>query len=339
MFQNGLQQYAIGSGIQEATKQVDALNQANMSELEKRQQQQKIAQQLTLKLTQAGATGTQIQSAYGAIAPPELKTPQDWAQAATQTGDTKMMEMANKMQDFSIRDNKALVDQQQDFQGSENEKNRNLQRELAGLKSDKKFNQTQLQVVKELGNRFEEKTQDSFKGYQLAGTAISLLNSDNPIADKAVLNNLVKASGDTGVITETDRAAFSGSQKWDDIIARLNARITTGKLNDQDRNDLMRLAELYKTRARAAVDFNADRFSKRAANLLGVPVDDVRPRIFPGWDQEDANAAAKPAAAGVPPALAPNPANVAMSAAGMGLKPTNTPGVFELPDGQFVKRK
>ena len=69
MFQQGVQQYAITGAVNDANAQMQALNQAQIDEGQKRQQLQQLANGVALKLTGVGASGTQIQSAFNAINP------------------------------------------------------------------------------------------------------------------------------------------------------------------------------------------------------------------------------------------------------------------------------
>ena len=78
MFTQGLQQYSISSGIQDAQAKVDQINQsADLDIMQKRQQQMQAAQELALHMTRSGADSAHIQGAVGAIAPKAIKNSQD----------------------------------------------------------------------------------------------------------------------------------------------------------------------------------------------------------------------------------------------------------------------
>lgn len=72
MFQQGVQQYALTGAVNEATAQMQQLNQAQIDEGQRRQQLQQLANGLALRLTGVGASGQQIQSAFNAINPPNF---------------------------------------------------------------------------------------------------------------------------------------------------------------------------------------------------------------------------------------------------------------------------
>jgi hypothetical protein len=89
MFQDGLNNLAINTGIKNATDQVDSLNQSTMDELQKRQAKTQLAQQLALHMTSFGANPAAVQQATGAIAPPKIENSSDAYQQAVATGDPK----------------------------------------------------------------------------------------------------------------------------------------------------------------------------------------------------------------------------------------------------------
>lgn len=72
-----------------------------------------------------------------------------------------------------------------------------------------------------------------------------LISSDRPIQAEFAKNLLVKLSGDVGAITESDREVFGGSP---DILSRLDrliTRQTTGTLTPNDKEDLLRIVDVY----------------------------------------------------------------------------------------------
>lgn len=135
-FQEGAKNLAITQGINDATAQVDALNQQNMSLLQKRQAQQSLAQNLALQLTKAGASQSQIQTAFGAVAPPAIKDANEAYQQAVATGDQEMLGMAKGMQQFERHNQEFLQNDQQEFLGGEGDKNRANAYQIASMRTD-----------------------------------------------------------------------------------------------------------------------------------------------------------------------------------------------------------
>lgn len=76
--------------------------------------------------------------------------------------------------------------------------------------------------------------------------ALALLSSDNPIADKAVVNFMVKASGETGALTESDKKPFGGSQALSARVAQVMEEWNSGQLTPENRDFLKSLASTMK---------------------------------------------------------------------------------------------
>ncbi len=87
-FTSGMREFAVSKGINDATAEVDALKQMQISDMDMRAQQQQIAQRLALQLTGAGAKHEQVATAMGALAPEQIRNSQDaMALAARKPGD------------------------------------------------------------------------------------------------------------------------------------------------------------------------------------------------------------------------------------------------------------
>lgn len=69
MFQQGVQQAATTSAVNDANNMVQQINQAQMEEGKKRQALQQLGNELALRLVGTGANGTQIQAAFNAVNP------------------------------------------------------------------------------------------------------------------------------------------------------------------------------------------------------------------------------------------------------------------------------
>lgn len=100
MFQQGVQQYAISSGVADATKAIDDLNKQNLDFFAKRNAQQQIAQQAAMQLMGAGANASQVQSAMAALAPQQIKDSNDLYAQALQTGNQDLAKTATNLQNF-----------------------------------------------------------------------------------------------------------------------------------------------------------------------------------------------------------------------------------------------
>jgi hypothetical protein len=216
-----------------------------------------------------------------------------------------------------------LQQQEHAVQTGENQKNRNLewnmqgralaaQKDIAGTKGKTKLAEHEFKAVTDASKQFETANKLNFEAYQKAQVAVSLLNSDNPVADTAVLNYLVKLSGDTGAITESDRTTFAGSKQIFDRMARAWAvQIQNGKLDEKSRGELLRFAELVRSKKQSEITANSQRLAAGLSKRLDIPAEELAPKIFAGFDSMDpakapgAAAAAPPAGPQLPPGIPP----------------------------------
>ena len=97
MFQQGVQQYAITGAVNDATAQMQQLNQAQIDEGQKRQQLQQLANGVALRLTGVGANGQQIQSAFNAINPQNFGSVEQMQLEGELAGNQYMKETAGKI--------------------------------------------------------------------------------------------------------------------------------------------------------------------------------------------------------------------------------------------------
>lgn len=138
-FSDGVNSAAVYSGIHQAKDQVELINAQQIGELEKRQAQEALSNDLALRLGALGTPVSQIQSAQQAIAPQPIKTAVDAFNLGAQKGDQEMIKFATIMQEFEQQPN---ADQRK-FTSSENEKKSQLQRDLAGTRANQQAAQTE----------------------------------------------------------------------------------------------------------------------------------------------------------------------------------------------------
>lgn len=280
-FNQGLTKYAVNKGINDAKAQVDQLNQQEIGLMQKRQAQEQVAKDLALKLTSFGADQNDVHAAYGAIAPKAFQSPQDMYQQGLASGDKELMSAAREAVKFSVEDEKLKNADQYKYNKLLQDDRLAAMRENQDAGADKKASGQQVQIFKQLGDRFESANSKFLDGMQLAKTAQAMLASNNPVADKATINALVKASGDTGAITESDRQGFGGSEAYLDKLARAQAQATSGRLDQKSRQFLLDVSKIYERRAGEALQANAQRYAKRAAKLTGLDEQSALEYIYP----------------------------------------------------------
>ena len=87
------------------------------------------------------------------------------------------------------------------------------------------------------------------------------LDTDNPIAQQSVLNQMVKMSGDVGMITESDREQFGGSKAILDRINAIAEEWKSGKLSATNRKWLQELTAVYDKAGRENLYNHADTYA------------------------------------------------------------------------------
>jgi hypothetical protein len=337
-FQQGMTQYGVGQGIQQAKAQVDEINAMQMKEMEKRQALQQVSNNLMATLSQTGADPATIQQAAMPFVQKDLKNSQDFLALGMEKGDKDVTAMGQQLQQ-----------QEHAVQTGENQKNRNLQwsmqgraldaqKDIANIKADVRLQDHEYKAVEKANTLFEEKNRPQFESRAKAQAALSILNSKNPVGDKAVLNLLVKMTGDTGAITDSDRAGFAGSpQLFDQMRRAWEQKIASGNLDEKSRGELIKLATLMKQRKEEEIQGNAQRMASGLSKRLGLPAEQLQDKVFPGFDTMDAPAApgtaaaAPPAGPQLPPGIPPGSKEAVNARGEKG---------FLAPDGKtFYKKK
>lgn len=145
MFEKATQEYAVKSGIDDATKIVQGItSQTEMDLNQKYAMQKQVGNQLQSHLAGLGAPQSQIAAAVGAVAPPDITTVEGARQLAAQAQTPQERMEALKLEkanaDAVGRNNLAakqpLMQEEQDFRSKEQQKDRDLQWQIANLKAN-----------------------------------------------------------------------------------------------------------------------------------------------------------------------------------------------------------
>ena len=134
------------------------------------------------------------------------------------------------------------------------------------LRKDKfKWQQTEedeKKLDKEI-NAFRKSVNPLYNRLDAARTARMMIDSDNPIADKALLRKIARMSGEVGAMTEKDVTDFAGSG---DIVERVEQAITTmvnGKLTPDNREYLRKLIDAFERGANENLKKRAELSAKQ----------------------------------------------------------------------------
>ena len=300
VFQDGMQQLAVNQGIMGATEQVNAINSSMMEEMQKRQAKQQLASQLALQLTGIGAAPHQVATAMGAIGPAPIRDSNDAYQQAVASGDQSLMGFAKDMQQFENKPKNELLDKTQGFEAEQKRLDRQNALDIAKSKNDKRMTDTELSVVREQSKLFEQHS-EKYRGIRdNANSALTLLQSDNPLADTASIVGMIRASGDASVITDADRKLYGGAKGWADRLSQAMSEITSGKLSDSNRKFMVEVAKIHQKRGEAMIEDTAKRFATRASRLTGVSYESAFEKIYAGAAAPAQAPAADAASAGSP---------------------------------------
>jgi len=269
-FNTALTDYATNSAIQSATQQVQQLNQMGLADAEKRQAASNLANQLALQLTGIGASGTQIQSAFSAIAPKQFTSSSQLFGEGLLTGNEPMQQQAQEWKKFETQDKMRLAEL------SLAQKSLALQQKQ-GLADNKEFNKA-IQKNQDKYANWANKLQDTET--KLAMLEDGLIKNDNALIQGAAPTLIAKALGEVGALTEADKEPFRGSLATAERVKQFFATAGTGKLSDSNRRTMLGLVQ----RLRQA---NENR-KKSNAMMLGRQLKTISKRL--GVDMADEEA-------------------------------------------------
>ena len=281
-FGQAAQEYGATKGIQDATLAVQELK--KNTELDYQQRiaaQGQIANQLQAGLAGLNAPQAQIAAAVGAVAPPKISSAADALALANNSTDP--VERKALLDEYKVRaknegelelaQKKPLMQQEQTFAIERIEKQNELTAKAAAIKGTTSLTKEENQRLFEVSRQYEEKATPLRQAMRQAGTARELLSSGNPVGESAAINGLVKASGDTGVITEADREAFGGSKAYLARVSRAASQARSGKLDKESRQFLLQVADVFEKKQSRELENYADRFTGRVVNAVGVDKD------------------------------------------------------------------
>lgn len=279
MFTEATKEYGITSGINDATEAVNKLRQDTaMDPMKQLEAQNEIAKKLQSRLTSLNASQGQIASAVGAVAPDIPKTPEEIRQralAATSKEEQMFWSMKADIAEQTMGQGRLAeklpeMQQVQDFELEKIRERERLAARAAQVKATTSLTKEENQRLFEVSRQYEEKATPLRLAYRQADVAYDLLSSGNPVGESAAINGLVKASGDTGVITAADRDAFGGSAALTAKVKRAVSKASSGNLDQESRDLLLKVADGYRKKQRRELEDYADRFSKRVVNSLGI---------------------------------------------------------------------
>jgi hypothetical protein len=300
VFNAGLKEYAIGTGIRQATDQLQQLNQSTVNETELKQQKFALANNLASQLVGLGANSEQIQLATQAFSP-KFKS----AAEAISAGDTsaaKSMTDAEAAPALAVAgvNNTAAMDRE--VVGNKSKEkiaqwNNESALEVAKAKAVKGFDEQEKKHLARIQASFNSVAKDAFKSRESAKTAREMITSNNPMAQQAASTLFAKATGDVGNLTNEERIPYKTSKALGERIQQAVKELATGTLTEDNKKFALELAAIYEGRADQTIESHADRVATQGAALLKRDPLEVREIIHPKVRQQSAPPNSAPGAA------------------------------------------
>lgn len=157
---------------------------------------------------------------------------------------------------------------------------------------------TKIKVFTEF-QKYSGKDRESLQG---AENAINLLNSGSKVGDQAVVSLMARASGEVGNLSGPEQDRYAGSRALGDRMRAALTKAETGRLDENDRADLILLAETYARYRRDLMKKNVEYFADNVGGELGLDSQSTKKMLMPdgGWGlkEEQINPKAKNAKGG-----------------------------------------
>ena len=279
-FNQAITQSKVLGAVDKANEHVQAIKAASASEQEKRAQLQSLSQALIQDLSAFGAPGETIKNLANTIAPPER-----FFQTAEQA-------FINAPEGSLQRSRGAEL-----IEGERTAKQQTVKQKL-----QEKQDQRIFRAVEVGQRRLDTLNKKSREAGDSARTMVTLLESNNPVADNAIPTFAARATGEVGNLTEAERKPFGGSSAITRKLARWTKLAAVGKITDADRSELLKLARAFDISANRNIRKNQEKVATQLSRNLKVDVDEIRQRIIPELvlDEEPGSGAQTQAAPGVP---------------------------------------
>jgi hypothetical protein len=131
------------------------------------------------------------------------------------------------------------------------------------------------------GDKFRDDASKPLMAIDAAGEAENLvkLAETNPAAAAAAVRKLARASGDSGVMSDSDVQAFGGSQAMSDTFARIFERAKSGTMTSDDVKYATEVAQVLKANAESSYGALATDAATRFKANFGGDDDDIYLRI------------------------------------------------------------
>jgi hypothetical protein len=248
VFKEGLKDFAVAKGVNDANEQLAQLNQMELAKEEKLAATTQISNSLAMRLGAAGADAAQVESLAGRLAPS--------AGAQYQAGQNKEMQSSS-----------------QSFQGGENEKDRQLQRDLAQMKNDAlglKNPEKEKKLMAGFADKFRKENKTILESRDQLGFLKEILDkTPDRVGIEMAKTGLLKASGE-GRVSDADVIRAQRDPSLRAGIARKLKLEATGEALADDRKFYQMILTHVDKKLNETLKKKVKGYSEGAAELADV---------------------------------------------------------------------
>lgn len=145
---------------------------------------------------------------------------------------------------------------------------------VTGGKQDRVDERQQKNLLATYGARFDKDpdVQKAFTEFNQADRASQVLAEGNPIGDSSVRVIAARAAGEVGNLAKNEQEVFGGSPALYTWAKRNASRLATGKLDEEDRQYMTELFDIYKEVSKSRIQKRHQYHAERYARASGVPI-------------------------------------------------------------------
>lgn len=269
MFLQGMGQLAQSNALDRAKSKLEEINTQQLDIAAKREAQQQLSQQLAFDFMKAQASEAKTQQAQQLFAPKQFSNADAVILEGTLSNNPKLVEMGKAADIATMQPQFQLAEMQQQaadkrLQATQEASFQRQERAIASQQERQK--KTVLSDRQKEFNRLITKDKEAIAS---ANQSLAMLNSKVSVMDEAIKTVLVRASGDVGNQTASERDQYAGGQ---DAAAKINRWLsikTGGTIPESDRNQLKALVKLMKNKASQKIKDQLDQSSGQISNIVG----------------------------------------------------------------------
>lgn len=249
VFQQGMQDYAVGTATNRAHDTINKANQIKDNETERLKEISIATQRLALDLTRAGAPAASIQAATEQISPtPYQQTTlgQQQERIEVEQGHLKVAQDTLEYKKGQVKADTALLN----------------------LKESEKVNKATFDKLYQARKDFRSKNTKSVDAINQARIGKELVKAGNPVGDAGARVFFARALGEVGNLTEAEQERMEGSRALWEQAKNAWRMAKEGKMSESNRRTLIKLADEMEKANTANLKSQAKMEAKTLHNVL-----------------------------------------------------------------------